>query len=78
MFDVWKSLSPPLNINKQLTAVANTDKREINCGDRHIWTEGERGEKSSQQNQRGEDGKVGRGRNGEGEEKKEELKGEMR
>lgn len=33
MFDVWNSLSPPLNINKHLTAVTNTDKREINDED---------------------------------------------
>lgn len=39
MFDVWKSLSPPLNVNKQLAAVTNTDKREINCGDRQTHTE---------------------------------------
>lgn len=45
MFDVWKSLSPPLNINKQLTAVANTDKREINCGDRDTYGDREKEEK---------------------------------
>lgn len=39
MFDVWKSLSAPLNVNKQLAAVTNTDKREINCGDRQMRTE---------------------------------------
>lgn len=38
-FDVWKSLSPPLNINKQPAAVTNTDKREINCGDRDAYRE---------------------------------------
>jgi len=27
VFDVWKSLSPPRNINKQPAAVTNTDKR---------------------------------------------------
>lgn len=39
MFDVCKSLSPPLNINKQPAAVTNTDKREINCGDRDAYRE---------------------------------------
>lgn len=42
MFDVWKSLSPPLNINKQPAAVTNTDKREINCGDRDTYREREK------------------------------------
>lgn len=41
MFDVWKSLSPPLNINKQPAAVTNTDKREINRGDRDAYRERE-------------------------------------
>ncbi len=42
VFDVWKSLSPPLNINKQPAAVTNTDKREINCGDRDTYREREK------------------------------------
>lgn len=41
MFDVWKSLSPPLNINKLPSAGTNTDKREINCGDRDTFRERE-------------------------------------
>lgn len=41
MFDVWKGLSPPLNINKQPTAVTNTDKREINRGERDTYRERE-------------------------------------
>lgn len=45
MFDVWKSLSPPLNINKQPAADTNTDKREINCGDRDAYREREKEEK---------------------------------
>lgn len=40
-----KSLSPPLNINKQPAAVTNTDKREINCGDRDAYREREEEEK---------------------------------
>lgn len=39
VFDVWKCLSPPLNINKQSTAVTNTDKREINRGGRDPYQE---------------------------------------
>lgn len=42
MFDVWKSLSPPLNINKQPAAVTEADKREINCGDRDAYREKEK------------------------------------
>ena len=52
MFDVWKSLSPPLNINKQPAAVTNTDKREINCGDRDAYQGEERGKMITQQIQR--------------------------
>lgn len=32
---------PPPNINKQGAAVTNTDKREINCGDRGAYHERE-------------------------------------
>lgn len=72
MFDVWKSLSPPLNINKQLTSVASTDKREINCGDRDIWTYGgrKRGKMITTGSAGGKDGKVCTGINGEKEKKR--------
>lgn len=41
MFDVWTSLSPPLNVNKQPAAVTNTDKREINWEVRDTYREKE-------------------------------------
>ena len=44
VFEVCKSLSPPLNINKQLAAVTNTDTREINCGDRDAYRESQKEE----------------------------------
>lgn len=39
VFDVWKRLPPPLNINKQRTAVTSADKREINSRDRDTCRE---------------------------------------
>ncbi|KAK1904069.1 Protein ENL, partial [Dissostichus eleginoides] len=50
VFEVWKSLSPPLNINKQLAAVTNTDKREINCGDRDAYRESQKEENDHNRN----------------------------
>lgn len=60
VFDVWKSLSPPLNINKQSTAVTNTDKREINCGDRDAYRGREKEGKNSHNGYKDQEGRRGR------------------